>query len=81
MNKNELGDMRNLNIKTVRRKALVDVENVKIDTSKNKQERMDDFICQIKNPYCYICDGVIVKVNFIGTGTLEEKLKNYFSAL
>ena len=29
---------------------------------------------QIKNPYCYLSNGVIVKISFAGRDTLEECL-------
>ena len=44
--------------------------------------RIEEFIAQVKNPYCCICDGIIVKMKFSDQETtLEEKLKNYFSSI
>ena len=34
----------------------------------------EDYIRQIKNPYCYLSNGVIVKISFAGRDTLEECL-------
>ncbi len=57
---------------------LAEIQNVKIDTSLPKKKRMESFIRQIKNPYCYRCDDTIVHVSFADTGaTLEERLKQY----
>ena len=38
------------------------------------RERLEDYIRQIKNPYCYLSNGVIVKISFAGRDTLEECL-------
>ena len=44
----------------------------------SREERILSFIEQIKNPYCYLDDGVVVKVSFMDTDvTLEERLEEY----
>ena len=49
---------------------------------KGKQERISEFFQQIKNPYCFVCNGMIVKMHFNGSEkTLEEKLDSYFLSL
>lgn len=57
--------------------GLVDLKDVMIDTSLPVKERIADYVRQIKNPYCFICNGVVVKISFSGTKTLEECLSNY----
>lgn len=47
-----LAEMRDIDIKTVDRSTLVDMNTVKIDASLPQKERMQEFIRQIKNPYC-----------------------------
>lgn len=82
MKKEQLIDMEKLDIRTVKKESLVDLKDVKIDKSKPKSERIEEFIAQVKNPYCCICDGIIVKMKFSDQETtLEEKLKNYFSSI
>ena len=77
-----LRNMSSIDICSVSKDSLVDIKNVKIDRDKEKQERILDFLQQIKNPYCFICNGMIVKVNFSSNGaTLEEKLDNHFLSL
>ena len=59
-------------------KAL-DIRDVKIDVSKSREERISDYIRQVKNPYCFQCNGIIVKMNFCQLEeTLEDKLAGYF---
>ena len=68
-----LYDTNNINIE-----ELADIRDVVIDTSLPKQERIKSYIEQIKNPYCYRCGDMIVKVSFANTGvTLEERMKQY----
>ncbi|MCD8016049.1 MAG: hypothetical protein LUG99_23405 [Lachnospiraceae bacterium] len=60
---------------TVDRESLVDIENVKIRTDLDTKERMLDYIRQIKNPYCYLSNGMVVKISFSGKKPLQECLK------
>lgn len=77
-----LKDMANTDITTVSKESLIDINNVTINMDKEKQERILDFFQQIKNPYCFICNGMIVKMNFNSNEkTLGEKLDNYFLSL
>lgn len=76
--KMDLDAMRHTDIRTVNKDMLVDIQDVRIDTSLPKQERIEDFIRQIKNPYCYRHGDYIVKVSFTDTETtLEDRLINY----
>ncbi|MCD8188917.1 MAG: hypothetical protein LUD78_01620 [Clostridiales bacterium] len=60
---------------TVDRETLVDVKDVHIRTDLNDSERMLDYIQQIKNPYCYLSNGMVVKISFSGKKPLQECLK------
>ncbi len=78
----KLRDMAETDIKTVSKESLVDIKNVRIDMEKEKQERISEFFRQIKNPYCFVCNGMIVKISFNSNEkTLEEKLESYFLSL
>lgn len=77
-----LEKLKDVDIQSVHKSSLTDVKNVKIDTSLERSERVSDFLAQIGNPYCFLCDGVIVKIRFADTkDTLEEKLNGYFLSL
>ena len=60
-------------------KELVDIKDVKIDTSLPVKERIKDYIRQIKDPYCFKSNGITVRVKFAGTRTLEECLSSYIA--
>ena len=70
----EMQEMAEIDIRTVDTSSLVDIEQVQIQTELPQEERIADYIRQIKNPYCYLSNGVIVKISFAGRDTLEECL-------
>jgi hypothetical protein len=74
-NLEKLQKMREIDIREVDKNSLVDIQDVKIHTELSDRERMVDFIKQIGNPYCYVCNGIVVKIKFAGKKSLEECLK------
>lgn len=72
----ELRAMREVDIRTVDRSSLVDAESVKINTELSTEERIADYIRQIKNPYCYLYKGMVVKISFSGKRKLEDCMKD-----
>ena len=77
----DLAALEAVDIRTVDPAALVDIREVAIDTKLPKQARLASFLQQIKNPYCYKCGRMIVKVGFGEGTTLEEQLKTIFSTM
>lgn len=70
--------MAQTDIRTVDRDTLVERSTVKLDPKLSREERILSYIEQIKNPYCYLDDGVVVKISFMDTDvTLEERLEEY----
>ena len=73
--------MKDIDLRTVNRDSLRDIESVSIDASLPKEERISDFIRQIGNPYCYRHGKYVVKVSFADTGvTLEDRLASYLAS-
>lgn len=76
-----LRDMADVDVRTVPKESLVDIRAVKIDRSMGREERIADYMEQVKNPYCVQCNGMIVKMSFAQSGdTLENKLASYFQS-
>ena len=75
MTREELEKLKNVDIKTVKKEDLIDISTVKINTDLPVKERVEDFIRQIKNPYCYLDHGVIVKISFAGKSKLQDCIK------
>ena len=70
--------MKNTDLATIDRDALVDIRDVMVNTALPKRERALDFIRQIGNPYCYKHGKYVVKVGFSDTEvSLEERLAGY----
>jgi len=62
--------------------TLVDVREVKIDCSLPQTERIQSFVSQIKNPYCFKVGDVVVNVSYAGNGeTLNERFVDMLSMM
>lgn len=72
----ELEALSAVDVRTVDPAGLVDIESVKIRTDLPERERVLDYLEQIKNPYCYLYHGIVVKVSFTGKRRLEDCLKD-----
>lgn len=80
MDTGQLAAMKNADITKIDPKMLVDIKSVKIDTELPMLERLQSYIEQIRNPYCFLCDGIVVKIDYAPTEcTLEERLAGYIS--
>ena len=74
--------MKAVDIRTVDPDTLADINDVTIDTTLPMDERLADFIRQIRNPYCYRCGKIVVKLSFSGTGeTLEDRMESLLGML
>lgn len=77
-----LSQMRDVDIRTIDPNTLVDLRDVKIQPEIPKEERIKEFIRQIKNPYCYRVGKVVVKVSYSNNGaTLEDRLQSLLMRL
>lgn len=71
----EFEEMKNVDIRTVELNILEDLDKIEVDKSLTKEERLLDFITKIKNPFCFICNGMVVKTSYSNTkDSLEDKL-------
>jgi len=75
----ELQEMAAVDIRTVDKSTLVELDDVEIHEELPQAERIADYIKQIKNPYCYKSHGVVVKISFAGKCSLEESLSRCIS--
>ncbi len=56
---------------------LKDISKINIDMSQTLEQRKKQFIKNICNPYLFICDGIVVEVEFKGESSLEDKIINH----
>lgn len=58
---------------------IVEIEKVEIDTSLPKEEKIEEFVKEIRNPYRFKVGDIIVNVAFNENGlTLQDKMMQYF---
>lgn len=62
-----LDEMRKVDIRTVDPATLHDRRDVRIDSRQPREKRIASYLKQIGNPYCYVDDGVVVKIGFMNT--------------
>lgn len=56
--------------------GLVDIRDVSVNQSLPREERIAEFLRQIKNPYCFKCGKFTVRAQFAENGvSLEDCLK------
>lgn len=73
-----LEEMRQVDPATVDRDTLVDISTVKLNSSLDREEQALNYLKQIKNPYLFLCHGILVHIVFSDTPmTLEDKTEQY----
>lgn len=78
----ELREMKDLDIRTVDKKQLVDLNSVVIDENMPVEERILSFIQQVRNPYCFRVGDVAVKVVYKENGpTFQQSLEDMLMSL
>ncbi len=75
--KEEKFDIEKINVEN-----LMDISSVKIDDTLSKEEKIKQFLKQIKNPYLCKCGDMIIHSVFSDTDvTLEERVKQYLKMM
>lgn len=75
-------DMKNVDVRTVDRDSLVDINEIEIDDSLPPKERAAEFLRQIKNPYCFRVGNVVVKNIYSDDGvSLQERFEEFARTL
>ena len=58
---------------------IVNIEDIKVNAALPKEARTKQFVEEIRNPYRFLVDDVIVNVVFTeSSDTLQERLQQYF---
>ena len=77
-----LEEMRSVDVRTVDRDQLVDVTRIRIDEGLPKEERVREFVRQVKNPYCFRVGNVVVKNVYSNDGvSLRERVEQFAKTL
>lgn len=81
-NNPDIDAMKAVDIRNVDKSLLVDLNTVKIDDTKPVAERVESFLQQINNPYCFKIGDVAVKVNYKSEGpTFQQSFENMLKTL
>lgn len=79
---NDIIMMKHTDIKSVDKSQLVDIATVKINPKDPVEKKLKDYVEQIKNPYCFLCNGYVVKLEFANNDkTIEDCVVDYMSTL
>jgi len=71
----EIEEMKKVDVRTVDAGLLADIDKIEINRKLSKEERWQEFAGKVKNPFCFICNGMIVKTSYAETEeSLETKL-------
>ena len=82
INRESLNEMQQVDIRTVDKSALIDLNSVKIDESLPIPERVASFVSQIGNPYCFRVGDVAVKVVYkTGGPTFQQKMEEFIRTI
>ena len=74
--------MKNVSPKTVDRSTLVQRSSIWLNPAAPREDRLREFIKQIRNPYCYLDGKTVVKISFAETDTtMEDCLEHYLRGL
>lgn len=78
MQKEELNRYRTANIMSCEPATLVDLRDIRIDTQRSVHERINSFMHQVRNPYLFKVDDVIMKVNFGNDRSVTDAFASVF---
>lgn len=75
-------EMKAVDVRTVDPETLVDVTKIKIDEGLSKEERVAEFLRQVKNPYCFRVGNMVVKNVYSNDGvSLRERFEQFARTL
>ncbi len=82
LDKSQLREMSQVEIEKIDPDTLVNISAVSIDPTLPYVEKIERYIEQIKNPYCFISGKTPVKINYVRPDrTLSQSLGNYLKRL
>lgn len=77
----QIHQMKNRDIRTIEQSELEELRQDAVGHGLPQEERLKNLLDKVRNPYCYLDNGIIVKLNFTprGSSTLSERVGDAFS--
>jgi hypothetical protein len=80
--KQELEQMKSMDIREVDIESLTDIRDIHIDENLPVEERWEDFIRQVKNPYMVRMGDYVIKLCYSdGEATINDRMKEYIARM
>ena len=78
----QIRQMKNRDIRTIEHHELQELPQDAIEYGLPREERLKNLLDKVGNPYCYLDNGIIVKLNFAprGSSTLSERIGRCFQS-
>ena len=78
----DIEEMKAVDIRTVDPESLVDVTKILISDDMTKEERVTEFLKQVKNPYCFRVGDMVVKNVYSSDGlSLKDRFEQFARTL
>lgn len=77
----QIRQMKNRDIRTIEQSELQELQQDAVEHGLPQEERLKNLLDKVGNPYCYLDNGIIVKLNFAprGSSTLSERIGRCFN--
>ena len=78
----QIRQMKNRDIRTIEHHELQELPQDAVEYGLPQEERLKNLLDKVGNPYCYLDNGIIVKLNFVprGSSTLSECIGRCFQS-
>ena len=78
----QIRQMKNRDIRTIEHHELQELPQDAVEYGLPQEERLKNLLDKVGNPYCYLDNGIIVKLNFAprGSSTLFERVGRCFQS-
>ena len=78
----QIHQMRNRDIRAIKQHDLQELPQDAVEHGLRQEERLKNLLDKVRNPYCYLDNGIIVKLNFAprGSSTLSECIGRCFQS-
>ena len=78
----QIHQMKNRDIRTIEQSELQELQQDAVEHGLPQETRLQRLLEKVGNPYCYLDNGIIVKLNFAsrGSSTLSERVGRCFQS-